>query len=303
MPELPEVQTTVNGLNETVLNLTIKSIWTDYKSDAYADKDEIKNPSYFGFFKKIVTGRTIKKVTRVGKNILIHLDDKSTILIHMKMTGHLLYGLYTQKTHMWVSGEAGPLRDDPFNRYIHLVFSLSDGKHLVLSDMRTFAKVTLIPKGGVTTSKHLTHIALDPLSPLFIFDVFSNILNIKSENKIKQTLLDQTLISGIGNIYADEALFRSNIHPSALPKNINQETRETLFNNIKKVLSDGVDLKEKTSDYRDIHGRRALFKEDHLVYRKKGTPCVKPDCSGIITTLVVGGRTSSFCPVHQKLIF
>jgi formamidopyrimidine-DNA glycosylase len=305
MPELPEVQTTVNGLNETVIGLKIESIWTDYGSDAYTNKDEIKNASYFGFFKKMVIGHTIKKAERIGKNILIRLNDNSTILIHMKMTGHLLYGSYAQKpkTHVWVSNDEGPLRDDPFNRHIHLVFSLSNGKHLVLSDMRTFAKVTFIPKGETVSSKHLTHIAIDPLSPLFVFDLFSHILDTKPEGKIKQTLLDQSLISGIGNIYADEALFRSEIHPCAISKNINTQARSTLLNNIKRVLMGGVDLGDETSDYRDIYGQKASFKENHLIYRKKGQPCTKPHCTGIIETLVVGGRTSSFCPIHQKQIF
>lgn len=304
MPELPEVQTTVNGLNGAVLGLTITSVWTDYKSSAYANKDEIKSPSYFTVFKKAVTGRTIEKIERIGKNILIHLDNESTLLIHMKMTGHVLYGSYRHtKTNIWVSRGAGPLRDDPYNKYIHLVFSLSNGNHLVLSDLRKFAKVTLIPKGDISTSEHLLHIAPDPLSPLFTFDLFSRTLDRKPTSKIKQTLLNQSLVSGIGNIYADEALFRSNIHPCAQPKNIPRKARIMLFNNIKVVLSSGVDLKEKTSDYRDIHGRRVSFKENHLVYRKKGTHCIKRNCTGIITTTIVGGRTSSFCPVHQKLIF
>jgi formamidopyrimidine-DNA glycosylase len=305
MPELPEVQTTVKGLNETVVGLKIETVWTDYKSEAYEDKDEIKNPSYFGFFKRMVIGRTIKKADRIGKNVLLRLNDNSTILIHMKMTGHLLYGVYKQKTKtgVWVSDNKGPLRDDSFNRYIHLVFSLSNGKQLVLSDMRTFAKVTFIPKEGTATSKHLSEIAIDPLSPLFILDLFSHILDAKPETKVKQILLDQSLVSGIGNIYADESLFRSGIHPCALAKNISTQARSTLLNNIKRVLAGGVDLgNDPSSDYRDIHGNRALFKEERLVYRKKGEICMKPRCTGIITSIVVGGRTSSFCPVHQKMV-
>src|SRR3989344_4741272 len=145
MPELPEVQTTVSGLNRTVVGLKILDVWTNYNSPFHANKDNIKNPKFFREFKKKTIGQKILKAERRAKNILIHLSSNQTILIHMKMTGHLLYGQYKhdKKNDKWAPSVNGPLGDS-FNSFIRLVFSLSNGKHLALSDMRRFAKATTI---------------------------------------------------------------------------------------------------------------------------------------------------------------
>src|ERR1035441_2305873 len=149
MPELPEVQTTVNGLNRTIRGLKITDVWTDYNSLFQKGKDSVKDPSYFKYFKKKVVGRKVKSASRLAKNVLIGLDSGDVILIHMKMTGHLMYGNYD--------------RGDPFNRFIHLKFTFNNGKTLELSDMRKFAKVTLIAEKDLEKTAHLEHIGPDPL--------------------------------------------------------------------------------------------------------------------------------------------
>jgi formamidopyrimidine-DNA glycosylase len=111
MPELPEVQTTVSGLNRVATGLVITDVWTEYNSPYYHGKDSIKDPEYFKYFKKTIKNSKITSVTRRAKNILIHLSNGHTILIHMKMTGHVMYGNYNRK--------------DPFNQYIRLIFYLS----------------------------------------------------------------------------------------------------------------------------------------------------------------------------------
>ena len=148
MPELPEVQTTVSGLQEVLPRLAIKEVWSDLpvKRPALSHfNDTLKSISFFEMFKKEVVGKKVVSVERRAKNILINLSNKTTILIHMKMTGHLLYGRYKydKQTNAWQAAEEGPLQD-PFNRFLHVAFTLSNGKSLVLSDMRKFAKVTLI---------------------------------------------------------------------------------------------------------------------------------------------------------------
>ncbi|MDR3558331.1 MAG: DNA-formamidopyrimidine glycosylase family protein, partial [Candidatus Pacebacteria bacterium] len=132
MPELPEVQTTVNGLNKHIRGLTITDVWTDYNSLFQRGKDSIQDPAYFKLFKKRTVGRKVMSASRLAKNVLITLDSGDVILVHMKMTGHLMYGDYD--------------RSDPFNRFIHLVFTFDNSKTLELSDMRKFAKVTLVQK-------------------------------------------------------------------------------------------------------------------------------------------------------------
>lgn len=316
MPELPEVQTTVDGINKTVQGLQVIDVWTSYNSPHYANKDEIKNPLFFKKFKKTVIGARIKNASRKAKNILIELSNGYTILIHMKMTGHIMYGKYvfdpkgkstgnrkgTEKDP-WVSTEEGPLTD-PFNRHIRLVFTLKDtkgvDKHLVLSDMRKFAKVTVLETDTIHRSSHLDTVGPDPLATDFIYSLFESRLLIRPTGKIKTVIMDQTVIAGVGNIYSDEALWRSSIHPEHPTKNIPKNLLKKLHTSVIEVLKQGIDFGgDSMSDYRNIHGERGEFQLKHQAYRRTNKPCAKRGCKGIIQRKVVGGRSAHFCSVHQ----
>src|SRR3989344_2338388 len=194
MPELPEVQTTVNGLNKTVKGRKIVDVKTSYNSPYHAGKDNIKNPKFFALFRKKVRGKKILKAERRAKNVLIHLFGGNTIIVHMKMTGHFVYNRPNY----------------PFTR---LDLKLDNGKHLVLSDMRKFAKVTLVATEELDKSMHLGHLGPEPLDKSFQFKIFKERLLRRPKGKIKTVLMDQTLISGIGNIYSDEILWRAGVHP------------------------------------------------------------------------------------------
>lgn len=288
MPELPEVQTTVSGLNRVLHDLIINDVWTEYNSPYFYGSNTIKDPKYFIYFKKSIKGVKINDVSRRAKNILIHLSNGKTILIHMKMTGHIMYGNYN--------------KTDPFNRHIRLIFYLSNGKTLDLCDSRKFAKVTLIDTETMYDTEHLKDIGPEPLSTDFTFIVFKNQLNRKSQGKIKLVLMNQSIIAGIGNIYADESLWRAGIHPESLVKNIPETKLRGLYKSIHTTLSRGIDFGgDSMSDYRNIHGERGRFQEQHRAYRKTGTTCLKPKCKGKIIRIVVGGRGTHFCNVHQKL--
>jgi formamidopyrimidine-DNA glycosylase len=309
MPELPEVQTTVNGLRKHVIGLRIKEVWTNYNSAYYRGSDTIKDPVYFKHFKKEVVGRKIVSAERRAKNILINLEGGYTILVHMKMTGHLLYGIYkfnpSTKTEIkkdpWQPVAPESLKD-PFNRRVRLIFSLSNGKHLALSDMRRFAKVTLLPTNIAHDSAHLMGIGPEPLEKSFTFDIFRSRLLLKPNGKIKQVLLDQAVIAGIGNIYSDESLWRAGIHPLEQVHNIKPAKMQELYEAIQSTLSKGIDFGgDSMSDYRNINGEKGKFQEQHSAYRRAGKKCLKKGCKGIINRIVVGGRGTHFCPVHQKL--
>lgn len=288
MPELPEVETTVTGLKKAIVGLTITDTWTDYKSAFHKGKDSIKDPRFFSYFKKEVVGKKITDVTRRAKNILVHLSCGHTILVHMKMTGHLLYGNYNRK--------------DPFNRFIHFTLTFSNKKTLELSDMRKFAKVTLIPQNeGLTKTKHLADIGPEPLAKAFTFQIFKKQLGLRPNGKIKTVLMDQSIIAGIGNIYSDEALWRSGIHPERLVKSTTETELKKLFTEIISVLKKGIDFGgDSMSDYRNIHGERGSFQEKHQAYRKTNSRCTKPKCPGTIRRKVVNGRSAHFCDTHQK---
>jgi formamidopyrimidine-DNA glycosylase len=305
MPELPEVETTVRGLRETVVGLTISDIWSSYNSPYYKGKEEIKDPNYFSHFTKQIVGRKIISVDRRAKNILINLSGGLTILVHMKMTGHFLFGEYKfSKDHIgkgeWIPVGKSSL-NDPFNRHIRFMITFKNGRHLALSDMRKFAKITLLDTKEAHNSLHLNDLGPEPLSKDFNIKKFSDCLDKRPNWNIKQALLDQTIISGIGNIYADESLWIAGIHPRRLVKKINAIERKDLLKAIKYVLKRGIDFGgTSTSDYRNIHGEKGEFSAKHNVYQKKGEKCRKKNCKGDIIRIVVAGRGTHLCDKHQK---
>ena len=299
MPELPEVTTTVKGLNEVLPTLSITDVWSDYfLRTTSLRKDNIKNKKYFEKFRKEIVKEKFKNAERRGKNVLIHLTGGKTILIHMKMTGHLLYGKYVWDGKKWNSKEK--LLSDPFNQFIHLVFDLSNGNHLAFSDMRKFAKVILFETNK--RDAHLDLIALGP-EPLenLSFETFTNQLKTKSHGKIKTVLMDQTVIAGIGNIYSDEILWETRIHPERKVSSLKENEVKNIWKVIPDILSKSIKMGgDSMSDYRNIYGEKGGFQNSHKVYRRTKEKCMKRDCSGVIERQVIGGRSSHFCNVHQK---
>lgn len=289
MPELPEVQTTASGLHSVLPGLTILDVWNDYNSQYFKGKDSIKDPDFFIYFKKNILNKKIISVNRRAKNILINLSENKTILVHMKMTGHLLYGDYD--------------KTDPYNRFIRLIFYLSNGKTLELCDTRRFAKVTLVQTSSLHLSKHLKDIGPEPLEKSFTFKRFIDCINKKPNGKIKLVLMDQSIIAGIGNIYADESLCRSSIDPRSIVNKIPEKRLKDLFLAIKTTLKKGIDFGgDSMSDYRNIHGKRGSFQEQHMVYKRKGKKCLIKNCGGTIERIVLGTRSTHFCKTHQELI-
>ncbi len=305
MPELPEVQTTVNGLRQKIVGLKIMDIWSDYGGIYFKGTETVKDPSYFKRFRKNIVGKKIISVERRAKNILINLSSNITILVHMKMTGHLLYGHYRFKKEVtkdpWEPIEPEALKDS-YNRHVHLVFTFSNHRHLALSDVRTFAKVVAMDSKMAHESVHLNSIGPEPLDTKFTFEKFEERLDLRPNGKVKQVLTDQSIIAGIGNIYADESLWRAGIHPLEPAKDIATKHRQLLFQAIKTTLSKGIDFGgDSTSDYRNVNGEKGRFHETHRAYQRTGEKCSKPGCKGIITRLMIGGRSAHFCSEHQKL--
>jgi formamidopyrimidine-DNA glycosylase len=306
MPELPEVETTARGINDHLVGKKIADCWTDYNSSFHIGKENIKNPIYFRKFKKSIVGTKITGASRRAKNVLIHLSSGDVILVHMKMTGHLLYGKYAydkkKEKDKWYAKVEGPL-NDPFNRFIRLVIVFSDNSHLVLSDMRKFAKVQLIKKEDFKNEAHAKELGPEPLSPDFNLNKFKECLILRPAGRIKNVLMDQTLIAGIGNIYSDEILWRVGLHPEERVSNIPSKYFPQMYKAMKEVLNKGIDFGgDSMSDYRNIHGEKGKFQEHHQVYQLKGKPCKKKGCKGTIIRKVIGGRSAHFCDTHQKLL-
>lgn len=315
MPELPEVTTTVNGLQRVLPSLKILDVWTDLpppikvwrasSKKRKIFKNTLKDPTFFNDFKKLVIGTKVLNVERRAKNILINLNNGYTILIHLKMTGHLIIGeyVYNKKTNSWLPHpkERASLHD-PYNRFIHVVFTFSNKKCLAFCDSRKFGKVTLIDTKTAHDTVHLRGIGPEPLESNFTFTNFKKVLSKKISWPIKQSLMDQYTVAGIGNIYSDEMLWLSNIHPESKILKIPNTNLKKLYLAMKQVLSKGIKLGgDSMSDYRDVNGERGQFQNHHNVYQKKDHKCGKKGCTGIIIRGIVGGRSAHYCPKHQKL--
>ena len=186
MPELPEVETTVRGLKKTILGLIIKDVWTNLATKDSRQYDTVANPKYFKLFKKEVSGKKIKSIERQAKNILINLSGNKIILIHMKMTGHLLF--------------------NNKDKFVHVIFTLSGKNYLAFSDMRKFGKITLLDTKTTHETRHLKNIGPEPLDKNFTAKKLEERLKRKPGGKIKTVLMDQSIVAGIGNIYSDEIL-------------------------------------------------------------------------------------------------
>lgn len=285
MPELPEVHTTVEGLKKVVVGKTIKSVWSDFHMGArYGDRQNIKNKKYFERFKKAVVGAKIKNLGRLGKNILIHLSNGCTVVVHMKMTGNLMYGQY------------------PGNKYIHLRMNLSDGEDLVLSDIRKFASVDFCQTDETHLHERVGKLGPDPLDPKFNAQKLFEIMQSRKSWPIKSALLDQTRLAGIGNIYSDEILWMSGVHPLSRTDQIPEKKFAEIFKNMKKILKFSIEKGgDSKTDYRNAFGGKGSFQNFHKAYAQKGKKCPKAGCSGIIERRVIRGRSAHFCPKHQTI--
>ncbi|MGI9118122.1 MAG: Fpg/Nei family DNA glycosylase, partial [Minisyncoccia bacterium] len=229
-----------------------------------------------------------------------------TILMHLKMTGHIMVGIYeySKKENKWHvhKNEKNTALHDPYNRFIHFVFSLSNGKHMVFCDSRKFGKITLVKTKDVHESMHLKNTGPEPLSKDFNFEKFKSTLLKKKTGKIKITLMDPHVIAGIGNIYSDEMLWASDIHPLSSISKIPEKALKKLYTEMKKVLEKGIDFGgDSMSDYRNVDGKRGEFQNKHNAYRKNKELCSKAGCGGTIIKTITSGRSAHFCNTHQIL--
>jgi formamidopyrimidine-DNA glycosylase len=297
MPELPEVHTTANILNDLVSGRKIKSVWTDYNSPYYYGKENIKDPKYFRKFKGAVKDRKINRVYRRAKNILIDIEGGKIILIHMKMTGQLLYGSYEFINKSWRAKDKGPLQN-PYSQYIHLVFELNNGKHIAFSDARKFGTIKLI-NDEVALEEEFEKIGPEPLEGSFTYKKFKEVLKKKPNGYIKTVLMNPEVISGIGNIYSDEILFASYVLPDRIVKSLNEKELKLIFKNTKILLRKGIKFGgDSMSDYRNPYGEKGNFQLYHKVYGRDKEECV--NCRKIIKKKVINGRSACYCEGCQK---
>lgn len=299
MPELPEVQTIVNELKKELKSRKITNIWCDWPK--YFKNQNQEN------FKKIIKGKKILEIKRIGKNILFFLSDNLILLIHQKISGHLLVGQWQENKnlkeipHQWQKEKWVPIKKnsplwDPHNRFIHFIIFLDNKKQLALSDLRKFAKIILGSKDEILKLKDLK-VGQDALE--ITEEEFLKILN-KKKGIIKKILMDQKVIAGIGNIYSDEILWLSKIHPLTLVSKLTKKQKHEIFKNIKFVLKKALQLKGTSIDeYRLPSGIRGKYDLERYVYQKENQPCFR--CKNSIKRIKINNRSSYFCSFCQKI--
>jgi len=293
MPELPEVETIVSDLKKKVLKRTFLDLWTD-------SKKLIKKPKDFEVFKKNIKNKKIINIKRRGKNIIFFLSDNKILLIHQKLTGHLLFGKWSFKNGKWTSNVKGPLYDDPKNGFLHLIFFLDKGQQIALSDLRKFAKAELWDKREFEESEDFRKLGPEPLDKRFTLSVFTKAILRKKGGIIKKILMDQNVLVGIGNIYSDEILWEAKINPLRNVSTLSEKELKNIYKAIKKILLKALHLRgDSMSDYRTIFGRKGGYQKVQRVYQQEGKKCPRKD-GGIIQRKKIGGRSAHFCLVCQK---
>lgn len=303
MPELPEVQTIVNDLNKKVVGRRITGVWFDWPKMLKDPLDQQRNKiahTHVAVFEKEIKGKKILEVKRRAKNILAYLSDGLMMLIHLKMTGHLLVG----KWQIINGKKAVPIEpkevvEDPYNQYIHLIFYLDDGRMIGFSDVRKFGKVLLGNVKDIENLPELKNLGPEPLDPKFKYSEFKKII-FGERRKIKQVLLDPQVIAGIGNIYSDDILWMAKIHPFQPANKLSEKKLKEIWIAIHKVLNKALKLRGTSySDYRDTAGKEGYYADYRLVYQREGEPCQR--CKTKIKRVKIGGRSAHFCPACQQL--
>jgi len=285
MPELPEVQTIVGDLEQKIKGDTIVGFWSDWRK-------AIRMP--LRRFTAGIKNKKILKAERIGKYIALKLSGDKILLIHLKMTGHLL----VKKEKLKVKSQGKDYFADRVNQYIHHIFYLKSGRTLEFSDVRKFGKIILVDADRMGDLPEIKKLGVDALNKNLTFQKLEDILK-KKKTPIKQLLMDQQEIAGIGNIYASEILHTAGILPDRLASELNLNEKKRIYAAIKKILEKAIELRGTSdSDYRDTSGAPGKFQEILKVYRRAGKKCRK--CDTIIQRSVIGQRSSFFCPQCQK---
>jgi len=282
MPELPEVETMKRELQKKVQGRTFLDVWTDTPKLVY-------HPSSFLAFKREIKNLRIQKVERKGKVLVLYLSQKKVLLVHPKLTGHFILGHWIYKRQKWE-----PNLPD---QYIHLMFWLDNQEMLAWSDLRKFSRIEIQPLQEIEKTPLLKNIGPDPLSVEFSFLKLQQLLG-KTQRPIKVVLMDQSLIGGIGNIYANEILWAAKIYPGRKSFLLTREEGKKIYQAMRKILKEAVELEgTSVSDFRGLDNQPGRYLSRLKVYRRVGKPC--PRCGHPIEKREMRGRSVYYCPLCQ----
>lgn len=297
MPELPEVETIRKGLKKAIVGKIIAGV-------------DVWVPKLFHGDKKDIIGKKIKDVERRAKQIIIDVEGDNDLLIHLKMTGQLIYrSQLAVRSWQKISADSRQLTANQLagghpsadwvaklpNSTTHIIFDFSDGSKLFFNDMRKFGWIKIVNSEELKADSSL---GVEPFDKEFTSSKLSDIIKSKPKWNIKKVLTDQSLISGIGNIYADEAFFWAKISPERRAGMIKYDEIKRLREAIIKALKIGLKYGGSSENtYVQIDGSRGRAQEHFQVYSREGKPC---PCGGKVKKIRLNGRGTHFCPACQK---
>jgi formamidopyrimidine-DNA glycosylase len=287
MPELPEVETVVRQLEPEVEGHRIERL-------------EVLDPRWSrpvppAELGAAVGGAAIERLGRRGKYILMGLDGERTLVMHLRMTGNLIL---REGDEMLDPSEGRRLYESERSteeRHLRARFLLDDGRELWFTDPRRFGEAFLIDDSRL--GERFAKLGVEPFSPEFTAAALAEMAAGRTA-PLKSFLLDQSRVAGVGNIYADEALFRAELHPLSPAGSMRSEHLEALRDGVVAALEAGIDAGGSSiDDYRDARGEKGTMQDEFLVHTREGEDC--PRCGATIARIVVGGRSTYFCPACQ----
>jgi formamidopyrimidine-DNA glycosylase len=287
MPELPEVETVVRQLEPEIEGQRIEQLAVlDARWSRPVSAQELG---------AAVSGSTIERLDRRGKYILMGLDGERTLVMHLRMTGNLIL---REGEEMLDPSEGRRLYESERSteeRHLRARFVLADGRELWFTDPRRFGEAFLID--GPRLEERFAKLGVEPFSPEFTAKALGE-MAVGRTAPLKSFLLDQSGVAGVGNIYADEALFRAELHPLSPAGSMKPEHLEALRDGVVAALEAGIDAGGSSiDDYRDGRGEKGSMQDEFLVHTREGEECLR--CGGTIVRIVVGGRSTYFCPTCQ----
>ena len=289
MPELPEVEVVKKSLEKTFLNLVIKNIEIHDKN--------LRFPIKVKKMKKMIKAKIIS-IRRRSKYILINLNNNYTILIHLGMTGKLL--IVNSKNRKFKTSFYYEL-DEKNLKHNHVTFQFSNKYRLIYNDIRKFGFMKIIKTNNIKNISHINSLGPEPLSKNFSLNYF--LKNIHNKKKsIKNLLMDQSFVSGLGNIYVNEVLFLSKINPTKKVSSIKEKNILSIISNVKKILNKAIKVGgSSVKNFSNTEGKIGNFQQYFNVYGMAQKKCPDTSCFGIVKKIKQASRSTFFCNICQKL--
>ena len=274
MPELPEVETIRRGLSEVILGKRIKAV--------AVRRHDLRKPIPKTFDKSLI-GRRVCSIARRGKYLLLHLNDETVVIIHLGMSGRMVIG---------VGGELG--------RHDHVVFTFAGSQEVRFNDPRRFGSMDITTVSRLSSHPVISNLGMEPLSPEFT-DAWLAQRLFNRRAPIKNLLMDQAIIAGLGNIYVCESLFLAGISPKRLGSNVKGLRLKKLVESIREVLTLAIAAGGSSlRDYVQASGELGYFQHSFRVYNREGQSCIRGLPDHAVTRLVQANRSTFYCSLCQR---